>query len=113
MNYLVSVWLAINCIGTPLGTVVVGNYCVEPKFGLAIWTNGSYVTLGNSCSETFHRNTVRCNVDECCYIPEGISMNITRTDLDVSRNETKPVSTNSVSGLPVPTQGRTFVCVEQ
>ena len=112
MNYLVSVWLAINCIGTPIGTVVVGNYCVEPKFGLAIWTNGSYVTLGNSCTETFHKNTVRCNVDEeCCYIPEGISMNITMTDLDISKNETKQMPATDRG--PVPAKGRTFICVEQ
>ena len=53
-------------------------------------------------------NTVPCVADEgCCYVPEGLSVNITETDLVLNTGNTK------LRGLPQATPGRTFICVEQ
>jgi hypothetical protein len=108
-NYLISVWLAVNCIGAQLGTVVVPHdQCVEPKFGLAFKTNGTQLTVSSSCPQTKMVNNIQCASDgECCYVPQGLSVNITETSLTTDSSNTR------LHGLPQATTGRTFVCVEQ
>ena len=107
-NYLIQVWLAANCVGRQIGAVIVPpNTCTEPAFGLAFKTNGTWLTVANNCSQTMYLNTVRCNADEgCCYIPQGLSGNITRTD------DTVYVAPQ-LEGLPEPVNGRRFVCTEE
>ena len=109
VNYFITVWMALNCIGTQLGTLIVPrDQCVEPKFGLAFRTNGSYVTVSSTCDQTTMLNTIRCGVSEdCCHVPEGLSINMTETDLPLNPGNTR------LKGLPQATTGRTFVCVEQ
>ena len=114
--------MAANCIGNQVGTVVVSeNTCIEPKFGLAFKTNGTYLSISNNCMDTDFVNTVRCNADEgCCYFPESLSINITTTDLSTTGNETRhtPNTSGSPTGLPsgslpAALPGRKFVCIEQ
>ena len=107
-NYLIQVWLAANCIGRQIGAVIIPHdTCIEPSFGLAFRANGTWLTVANNCSQTEYLNTVRCDADSgCCYIPEGLSGNITRT------SETTYEAPKRV-GLPEPITGRRFVCTEQ
>jgi len=104
--------MAANCIGNQIGTVIVPeNTCIEPKFGLAFRTNGSYLSVSNNCIDTDFLNTVRCDTDvSCCYIPESLSVNITTTNLSSAGNETRHGSSGP---LPSALPGRTFVCTEQ
>ena len=109
VNYLISVWMALNCIGQQLGTVVVPHdQCVEPKFGLAFRANGTHLTVSSSCKQTIMLNTINCISDDgCCHVPQSLSVNITETNL------TSDSGTIKLAGLPQATTGRTFVCVEQ
>ena len=114
-NFLIQMWIVVNCIGTQMGSVVVPlNQCVEPKFGLAFKTNGTYVFMSNNCSQTEYVNMVQCNTtDPCCYVPDGLSINVSLTSQSWSKNETRGPLPPSVSPLPEPSAGRRFVCVEQ
>jgi len=116
-------WIVANCTGGQTGSIVVEpDVCVEPSFGLSFSTNGSSVTLANNCSESFFLNTIECPVNSgCCYIPHGLSVNVTVTDLPLSRNETRNSRPNSgfggdpgafASPLPQPSPGRRFVCTK-
>ena len=109
VNYFITVWMALNCIGKQLGTMVLSkDQCFEPKFGLAFRTNGTYLTVTGSCQQLVMLNTVKCGVSEgCCYIPDGLSVNITETDLQPQTGQTK------FTYLPEASPGRTFICIEQ
>ena len=99
--------MALNCIGTPIGSVVVSDNCVEPKFGLAFQMNGSHVSISNNCSGV-QPNIIKC-FDACCYVPIGMSINVSLTDLELTMNETRVAEP---SPLPPPLPNRRFVCVE-
>jgi hypothetical protein len=112
INFMINVWLSVNCIGRQLGTVIVGqDQCVEPMFGLAFRANGTHASVTDRCSQTKYINTVRCEANgDCCLVPETLSINITETYLNTTPNATRP---NSMTGLPEPKSGRVFVCTEQ
>jgi len=117
LNYLINFWIISNCKGNPIGSVVVNNnLCVEPSFGLGFRANDTYITISNNCTDTKNINSVFCEVNSgCCYIPEGLSVNITTSSLPISKNEKRHAffkSTN-MTPLPPPSPGRVFVCTEQ
>jgi hypothetical protein len=114
LKFLIKIWMSTNCIGSQIGSIVVQrDQCVEPPFGLGFTTNGSYILLGNNCSQREKLNIVRCEVEQsCCYVPEGMSLNITSV-IDLPLTENKTQTHTDGFPLPVPTQGRRFVCVEQ
>ena len=111
-NFLITVWMSLNCIGKQIGTAVVQpNRCLEPPFGLAFQANESYVTVATSCVEPAHTNTARCDVvpgGTCCQVPGSLSVNISETSLGPTQS-----GGQARVGLPEPTQGRRFVCIEQ
>ena len=114
-NFLIQLWIVINCVGTQIGSVVVPlNQCVEPKFGLAFKTNGTYIFMSNNCSQTEHVNIVQCSAtDPCCYVPDGLSVNVSLTSQSWSKNETHGRGPYLPTPLPEPSAGRRFVCTEQ
>jgi hypothetical protein len=112
MRFLINVWIAINCIGQKIGTVVVEpGRCVEPAFGLAFRANGTHVSVTDSCTQTKYINTIPCDATGgCCLVPETMSVNVTETTLNITPNSTRYQSS---VGLPEPKNGRVFVCTEQ
>jgi hypothetical protein len=107
--------MVANCIGNEMGRVVVpSGVCVEPKFGLAFTANGTYARVRNTCDSANFQTEIRCDAGSgCCQVPGvTVSMNITESYLEVSKNETRP-GYQYGSPLPKPSAGRTFVCTEQ
>jgi len=122
-RYLINLWALANCAGNPMQSIIVERgQCVEPAFGLSFRANGSHITLANNCSESFFVNTIDCPVSSgCCYVPYGLSVNISMTGMDTSKNETRAErppngNQNQNSGfespLPQPAPGRRFICNE-
>ena len=115
VNFLIQMWMVANCIGNEMGRVVVpSGVCVEPKFGLAFTANGTYARVRNTCDSANFQTEIRCDAGSgCCQVPGvTVSMNITESYLEVSKNETRP-GYQYGSPLPKPSAGRTFVCTEQ